>query len=94
MLKLALEDHAATACAVQNFMVSLASEGFGSKWMTGALAIAPDALMELVGAGEDERFMGIIFHLIIILAIGITALFYSHLELTLKRKFSKVCLYF
>ena len=25
----ALEDHAATACAVQNFMLSLASEGYG-----------------------------------------------------------------
>ena len=35
-------------------------------------------------------FLGIIFHLIIIVAIAVTALFYSHLELTLKKEFSKV----
>ena len=34
-------------------------------------------------------FLGIIFHLIIILAIAVTALFYSHLEITLKKEFSK-----
>ena len=58
----ALEDHAATACAVQNFMLSLASEGLGSKWMTGAMGIPPPKLMELVGADEaTEHFMGIVF---------------------------------
>lgn len=34
-------------------------------------------------------FLGIIFHLIVIVAIAVTALFYSHLEITLKKKFSK-----
>ena len=34
-------------------------------------------------------FLGIIFHLIIILAIAVTALFYSNLEITLKKKFSR-----
>jgi hypothetical protein len=34
-------------------------------------------------------FLGIIFHLIIIIAVAVTALFYSHLEITLKRKFSR-----
>lgn len=34
-------------------------------------------------------FLGIIFHLIIILAVAVTALFYSHLEITLKKEFSK-----
>ena len=43
--KLALEDHAACAAAVQNFMLSLASEGYGSKWMTGALGIPPASLL-------------------------------------------------
>lgn len=58
----ALEDHAATACAVQNFMLSLASEGCASKWMTGALGVPPATLMELVGAdGAKEHFMGIVF---------------------------------
>lgn len=35
-------------------------------------------------------FLGIIFHLIIIIAIAVTALFYSHLEITLKKEFSRV----
>ena len=34
-------------------------------------------------------FLGIIFHLIVIVAVAVTALFYSHLEITLKKKFSK-----
>ena len=59
----ALEDHAATACAVQNFMLSLASEGYATKWMTGAMGIPPTKLMELAGADEaTEHFMGILFY--------------------------------
>ena len=58
----ALEDHAATACAVQNFMLSLAAEGCASKWMTGAMGIPPSKLMEVAGADEaTEHFMGILF---------------------------------
>ena len=34
-------------------------------------------------------FFGVIFHLIIIVAIAVTALFYSHLEITLNKKFSR-----
>ena len=34
-------------------------------------------------------FLGIIFHLIVVIAIAVTALFYSHLEITLRKKFSK-----
>ncbi len=34
-------------------------------------------------------FLGIIFHLIIIIAVAVTALFYSHLEITLRKKFSR-----
>lgn len=60
-----LEDHAATACATQNFMLSLASEGVGSKWMTGALGIPGDRLLKLVGANKEvaneEHFMGLVF---------------------------------
>ena len=60
--KLGLEDHAATACAVQNFMLSLAAEGCASKWMTGAMGIPPSKLMEVAGADEaTEHFMGILF---------------------------------
>eukprot|EP00322_Chrysochromulina_rotalis_P016683 CAMPEP_0115827498 /NCGR_PEP_ID=MMETSP0287-20121206/76_1 /TAXON_ID=412157 /ORGANISM="Chrysochromulina rotalis, Strain UIO044" /LENGTH=222 /DNA_ID=CAMNT_0003280659 /DNA_START=21 /DNA_END=689 /DNA_ORIENTATION=- len=60
--KLALEDHAACACAVQNFMLSLAAEGYGSKWMTGAMGIPPGKLLECAGTSEaEEHFMGVIF---------------------------------
>jgi len=34
-------------------------------------------------------FLGVIFHLIIVVAVAVTALFYSHLEITLKKKFSR-----
>ena len=34
-------------------------------------------------------FLGIIFHLIVIVAVAVTALFYSHLEITLKKQFTK-----
>ena len=60
--KFALEDHAATAAAVQNMMLSLASDGVGSKWMTGAMGIGPEELLKLVGAdNKTEHFMGVIF---------------------------------
>ena len=35
-------------------------------------------------------FIGIILYLILIVAIAVTAVFYNHLEINLKRKFSKV----
>merc|ERR1712194_605517 len=56
-----LEDHAACAAAIQNFMLSLASEGLGSKWMTGAMGIPGDKMLELVSASENEHYMGCIF---------------------------------
>ena len=34
-------------------------------------------------------FLGVIFHLIIIIAVAVTALFYSHLEITLNKNFSR-----
>ena len=34
-------------------------------------------------------FLGIIFHLIVVIAVAVTALFYSHIEITLKKKFSR-----
>ena len=57
-----LEDHAATACAVQNFMLSLASEGYATKWMTGAMGIPAAKLLEIVQVNpSQEHFMGVIF---------------------------------
>jgi nitroreductase len=49
------------SCATQNFMISLASEGIGSKWMTGALGAAPEDVLAAVGAGEGEHLMGAIW---------------------------------
>mmetsp|Transcript_4904 Transcript_4904/g.14534 ORF Transcript_4904/g.14534 Transcript_4904/m.14534 type:complete len:193 (+) Transcript_4904:99-677(+) len=60
--KLGLEDHAAASCAIQNFMLSLAADGVGSKWMTGALGAAPEDVMAAVGAGEGEHLMGAIWY--------------------------------
>jgi nitroreductase len=61
--KKGLEDHAACAAAIQNFMLSLSAEGYGSKWMTGALGMPPDAILDAIGADKEaERFMGVIWH--------------------------------
>lgn len=60
--KLWLEDHAAVACATQNFMTSLASEGVASKWMTGALGAAPEDVLAAVGAPDSEKLMGAIWY--------------------------------
>merc|ERR1711997_482971 len=60
--KLALEDHATVACAIQNFMQSLAEDGIGSKWMTGALGIDPVEIAKVAGAPEDEKMVGMIWY--------------------------------
>ena len=38
---------------------------------------------------KTNFFLGIIFHLIVVIAVAVTALFYSHIEITLKKKFSR-----
>jgi nitroreductase len=60
--KLWLEDHAAVACAMNNFITSLASEGVASKWMTGALGAAPEDVLAAVGAADGEKFVGAIWY--------------------------------
>ncbi len=57
-----LEDHAATACATNNFMMSLAADGVGSKWMTGALGVGPDDMLKAVGASPSEHFIGAVWY--------------------------------
>ena len=59
--KLGLEDHAAVACACQNFMLSLHADGVASKWMTGAMGIAPEKLVDVAGAPADEKLMGVLW---------------------------------
>jgi nitroreductase len=54
-----LEDHAATACAVQNFMVSCASQRIGTKWMTGKMGISgTDMLSKVCKIDAEEHYMG------------------------------------
>jgi nitroreductase len=59
--KLWLEDLSAVSCAVQNFMTSLAGEGVGSKWMTGALGSPPEAILGTVKAGEGEELVAAVW---------------------------------
>lgn len=43
-------------------MLSLASEGFASRWLTDAIGVPASKLMEAVGVSEEtEHLMGIIF---------------------------------
>ena len=60
--KLFYEDMQAVACATQNFMTSLAADGVGSKWMTGALGAAPTDVLAAVGAPESEKLVGAIWY--------------------------------
>ena len=62
--KLFYEDMQAVACATQNFMTSLAADGVGSKWMTGALGAAPEAVLAAVDAPEGEKLIGAIWYAI------------------------------
>ena len=50
----AREDYAAVACAVQNAMLSLHTDGFGSKWGTGAVTRDPRVL-QLLGLPEGSE---------------------------------------
>jgi nitroreductase len=54
-----LEDHAACACAVQNMMLSLASQGIGSKWMTGKMGISGEDVLGIFDdVSKTEHYMG------------------------------------
>jgi len=50
-----LEDRAAVAASVQNFMLSLWAEGVSSKWMTGGMQIPDDVVLGIVGADDEEE---------------------------------------
>jgi len=57
----AQEDYAACACAVQNLMLSLHADGWGTKWGTGALTRLPAALEVLGIDPVDEDMVGWIY---------------------------------
>lgn len=59
------EDYAATACAIQNLLLSAHAEGFGSLWSTAKMLSKP-ALLEFYGVGaaadsRPESVAGVIF---------------------------------
>lgn len=60
--KLALEDHATVSCATQNFMQSLAEDGVGTKWMTGALGMDPGDILKAANVPEGELMVGMIWY--------------------------------
>lgn len=55
------EDYAACSCAIQNLATSLASEGVGTKWSTGAISRHPDQYL-IAGINPAlERIIGFIW---------------------------------
>ncbi|MCC6457485.1 MAG: nitroreductase [Caldilineaceae bacterium] len=54
-----LENYGAVCCALQNFALAAHAAGIGTSWSSGAVAAAP-ALHALVGAGDNERMVGLI----------------------------------
>ena len=55
-------DFASTACAVQNFMLSMWSEGIGTRWMQSSLTQRP-GFSELCGVDlEKEKIVGCIWY--------------------------------
>jgi nitroreductase len=53
------ENYGAVCCALQNFALAAHAAGIGTSWSSGAVAAAP-ALHALVGAGANERMVGLI----------------------------------
>lgn len=53
------ENYGAVCCAIQNLTLAAHAAGIGTSWSSGAVAAAP-ALHELVGAGANERMVGLI----------------------------------
>jgi len=53
------ENYGAVCCAIQNFSLAAHAAGIGTSWSSGAVAAAP-ALRQLVGAGANEKMVGLI----------------------------------
>ena len=57
-----MEDYAATACAIQNLLLDLWSQGIGSKWGTGSVTRHPD-FYKAIGADPDiEMVVGMFWY--------------------------------
>lgn len=59
--EIAREDYAAVACAVQNVMLSLWSEGLGSKWSTGAVTTDERTYQALGVDPAQEQIVGFLW---------------------------------
>lgn len=58
---IAREDYAATACAVQNAMLSFWEEGVGSKWSTGAVTTDERTYAALGVDATQEQIVGFLW---------------------------------
>ncbi len=54
------EDYAATACAIQNLVLSLWDNGVGSQWTTGAITRSDVAYAAIGASSDEERIVGFI----------------------------------
>lgn len=54
------EDYAAVSCAIQNLMLSLWSDGFGSKWSTGGIT-RENETVQIAQIPETEEVVGFIW---------------------------------
>ncbi|HMV67384.1 MAG TPA: nitroreductase family protein [Myxococcota bacterium] len=55
------ENYAATACAIQNFMLSIHADGMGTKWGTGGVVRAPETCTLLGLDPERATFAGLLW---------------------------------
>lgn len=56
----ALEDYAATAAAVQNFLLAAWARGYGAMWRTGEMAYHP-AIKAHLELAPDDRIVAVIY---------------------------------
>jgi nitroreductase len=55
------EDYAATACAIQNLMLSAHAQGFGTKWSTGGVTTHPDTYAALAVDHAVDEIVGFVW---------------------------------
>ena len=55
------EDYAATACAIQNFMLAAHALGYGTKWSTGAITRLPASYELFEVNPEESSVVGILW---------------------------------
>jgi nitroreductase len=55
------EDYAAVACALQNLMLSVAADGYGTKWGSGGVTKAPGSYAAAGIDADVERIVGFLY---------------------------------